>query len=175
MCFFAEYLEHRIDENVNHNMGWKSNYDWKTFWEMTCYNLWNWHNKEIHVEIFSRPSNMMNQVYNQIHDYNQATLSSSVTSIRQRDWVLIKWEAPNVRRVKLNSEGARDKRGIAGCGDIIRRTEEEWFEGFLKHIGFCDVYIVKLWGVLEGLQLAIGLGFTKIDICRRLLISFPRY
>lgn len=64
---------------------------------------------------------MMNQIYRQIQDYDQAKLSTIVTNTQY------------MMRVKLNTDGTRDKRGNAGCG--------EWLQGFIKHIGVCDTYI----------------------------------
>ena len=34
--------------------------------------------------------------------------------------------------------------------------------GFSKNIGYCFAYVVKLWGVVEGLKLAWARGFQRV-------------
>lgn len=43
-----------------------------------------------------------------------------------------------------------------------RGSEGEWLGGFFKYIGINSVYIHKLWGVLEGLKLAMTMDLQYI-------------
>lgn len=71
-------------------------------------------------------------------------LSTIITNTQHKELSFIKWKTPSTRRVQLNTYGARDKRGNAGCEGIIRGNEGEWLGGFIKHIGVYDAYIAEL-------------------------------
>jgi len=47
---------------------------------------------------------------------------------------------------------------------LIRGTIKEWIYGFSKFIGVCRAYMTKLWGILEGLNLAKLCGFKYIEL-----------
>lgn len=55
LIFFACDMKYWININMNNNMGWNNNGDWKVFWETSCHGFWSWHNREIHDEKFTRP------------------------------------------------------------------------------------------------------------------------
>lgn len=67
--FFVGNVHQWIVVNMNHNLGWNVDGDWKVFWETACQNLWKWHNKELHDDNFSRPHNSMIHVYMLLQNY----------------------------------------------------------------------------------------------------------
>lgn len=67
--------------------------------------------------------------------------------------------------VKLNTDGSFQRnKGQAGCGGLIRGEDGNWLCGFSKNLGLCNAYVAELWGVLEGLQLALSHGYRRVEV-----------
>lgn len=77
---------------------------------------------------------------------------------------LIRWEPPREGWVKLNLDGSRDISGNMGCMGLNIGTAREWLGGFANIIGICSAYFAEFWGVLEGVRLALRLGFKSIEV-----------
>lgn len=105
---------------------------------------------------------MMAHISKFVHEYKQVEAATSTKMEQLREVNLIKWKASDMRRVKLNTDGAREKRGNTLCGGLIRGNKGEWLGDVSKHIGVCDIYIAEFWGVYEGLHLSTSMGFRCI-------------
>lgn len=118
--------------------------------------------KWIHDDDSTRLMSMMAHISKLVHEYKQVETATSTKMEQLREMNLLKWEAPDMRSVKLNTDGARDKRRNTICGGLIRGNKGECLRGVSKHIGVCNIYIVGFWGVYEGLHLATSMGFRCI-------------
>lgn len=47
---------------------------------------------------------------------------------------------------------------------MIRDDSGRWLGGFAKFIGDSSIFIVELWGLFEGIKLAISLGVKNVEI-----------
>ncbi|KAH1073126.1 hypothetical protein J1N35_025454 [Gossypium stocksii] len=47
-------------------------------------------------------------------------------------------------------------------GGLIRNQHRMWIVGFSRNIGYYSFLYAELWGALEGLQLAWGLGLKRV-------------
>lgn len=105
------------------NMRWNSNDDWKVFLATSCHSLWSWHNKESHDGNFSRLSCLMTHNNKLVQNCNKCKNATNIIMKHQRTLKLIKQEAPSLEWVKLNTDGARDKKRNVSCRWIIMGTE----------------------------------------------------
>ncbi|MCI31045.1 ribonuclease H protein, partial [Trifolium medium] len=76
----------------------------------------------------------------------------------------VAWKPPPMGWVKMNSDVSCKDNEIAGCGGLVRGSDDEWMRSFAKHIRSGSAYVVEPWGVLEGLKLARRLGFQAIEV-----------
>ncbi|KAH1080063.1 hypothetical protein J1N35_019824 [Gossypium stocksii] len=49
-------------------------------------------------------------------------------------------------------------------GGLVRDHNSEWIFNFYKYLGSCNVLEIKLWGILDGLNLSLDQGFRCILI-----------
>ncbi|GAU25543.1 hypothetical protein TSUD_259770 [Trifolium subterraneum] len=138
---------------------------WNVFWAMACYLLWNWRNKELHVEGFLRPNRPVQHVRNMAADYIHAMQNSSIMVNRSQVASRIGWVPPRADYIKLNTDGASKKMQLAGCGGVVRGSQGEWIGGYAKCVGMCNAFVAELWGVLEGLRFVRNMGFRKVELC----------
>ncbi|KAK5812274.1 hypothetical protein PVK06_027701 [Gossypium arboreum] len=50
------------------------------------------------------------------------------------------------------------------AGGLLRDQNRFWILGFTRYLGNCEVIDSKLWGILDGLQIAFDRGFQKVII-----------
>ncbi|GAU43243.1 hypothetical protein TSUD_241340 [Trifolium subterraneum] len=150
--FFNGDLFYWINYNMSNYMGKYNGVEWKIMWVVACHQLWFWRNKEKHEESFSRPSNAVLHVMNQVKYYQDADCENVIVVSPTREVVMVGWKYPPSGWVKLNTDGSCRKDGRSGCGGVIRGSEGEWIGGFAKFVGRSNVYVAELWGVFEGLK-----------------------
>jgi ribonuclease HI len=84
---------------------------------------------------------------------------------QEKQWINVNWLAPSPGWIVLNSDGAAklsDRK--AGCGGVLRNDKGYWIEGFAKALGDTTSYMVELWGIYEGLNLAQHRGVTRLEL-----------
>ncbi|KAH1065174.1 hypothetical protein J1N35_030161 [Gossypium stocksii] len=76
---------------------------------------------------------------------------------------LIRWILLDDGWLKVNTNAAvcNGFRNALASG-LICGKHERYIAGFSKNIGCCSVITTKLWGALEGLQLASNLGLERV-------------
>ncbi|KAK5783798.1 hypothetical protein PVK06_038313 [Gossypium arboreum] len=73
------------------------------------------------------------------------------------------WPLPN-NWVSLNTDGSvKFDEGFAASGGCVRDHNGEWI-GFAKYLGNCIILEVKLWGILDGLNLILDRRIERILI-----------
>lgn len=66
--------------------------------------------------------------------------------------------------IKLNTDGARKAKSLAGNGGLLCDHEGAWKGGFAMFVGSSSAILVEFLGVYEGLKLTKGLDYTKVEI-----------
>lgn len=83
----------------------------------------------------------------------------------QRQARFIKWIPPEAPFFKINTDGAfRSNSGIYTAGGLIRNHNGSWVKGFVRSIGQSSIFQAELWGILEGLHLALNMGIDNVII-----------
>lgn len=112
---------------------------------------------------YSRPYQPWKVVSNSMSNYKNAVVRDILEAHREYMDVEVRWEAPSPGWVSLNTDGAsKSNGGVAGCGGLCRDCTGTWLCGFSCNIGSCNAFLAEIWGVLEGLHLALAQGFTRV-------------
>ena len=75
------------------------------------------------------------------------------------------WTPPPPSFIELNSNAsARGNPGFASAGGLLRDSNENWISGFTRKIGFTTSLAAELWGLWDGLRLALSLNNEKIIV-----------
>lgn len=71
--------------------------------------------------------------------------------------------ATTIGFMKINTDGSRKMvTGMASAGGLIRDHTGRWLTGFTSKIGKTNNFNAELWGIRDGLCLAIRMGFSSI-------------
>ena len=72
------------------------------------------------------------------------------------------WTPPPPGFIKLNSDGsAQGNPSSASAGSLLRDSNDNWIGGFTRKIGFITSLAAELWGLRDGLCLALSLNIKK--------------
>lgn len=63
----------------------------------------------------------------------------------------------------LNTDGSVIN-GIAAAGGLLRNAQGQWVAGFSMNIGHSSIHESKLWGLRQGLFLALQLGIDQLVV-----------
>ena len=75
------------------------------------------------------------------------------------------WTPPPPGFIKLNSDGsAQGNPGSISAGGFFRDSNGNWIGGFTGKIGFTTSLAAELWGLQDGLCLALSLNIKKIIV-----------
>uniref|UniRef100_A0A2N9F8F6 RNase H type-1 domain-containing protein n=1 Tax=Fagus sylvatica TaxID=28930 RepID=A0A2N9F8F6_FAGSY len=86
--------------------------------------------------------------------------------------IAVKWVPPTLGRAKLNTDGSSlGNPGVAGGGGVIRDSCGTWVRGFSRTIGHTTSVQAELRALLDGMQLALELHITYLDIEMDSLVS----
>ncbi|GAU24377.1 hypothetical protein TSUD_390860 [Trifolium subterraneum] len=162
--FFTSDLQQWIKLNVNGAIGGIGIDNWSSFWAIACHSIWKWYNKEAHDGSFTRPYNPRVVIKNYARDYNIAKTADNIVQVRNNVRQNIGWIPPKVDWVVVNTYGARYSTWSCGCGGVVRDSSGEWLGGYARDLGDCNIIIIELWGILEGLRLAWRLGFRHVEL-----------
>jgi hypothetical protein len=164
--FFTVDFHDRIDLNLHNKFGERYGDDWKEIWANTCFLLWQWRNKSTHDAEFVHPERPWQVALDYVDNYKMSTrVEDRVQQGRNQRQVNISWLPPPQGWFALNSDGAaKNSAQRAGCGAAIRNDRGIWVEGIVKGLGDTSAYMAELWGIYEGLRLALRRGLMKIEL-----------
>lgn len=77
--------------------------------------LWNWKNKEKHIDNFKRPLDGKADVTSYVNAYHVADKATKIVQETPKVMTIVSWKCPPAGWVKINSDGARKEDGIVGC------------------------------------------------------------
>ncbi|KAK5777246.1 hypothetical protein PVK06_045213 [Gossypium arboreum] len=67
--------------------------------------------------------------------------------------------------VYLNTDGSvKNVDRFAVAGGLLREQDGNWIVGFTRYLGNYEVIDSELWGILDGVQIALDCGFRKVII-----------
>ncbi|GAU14826.1 hypothetical protein TSUD_50380 [Trifolium subterraneum] len=67
--------------------------------------------------------------------------------------------------IKLNCDGSQnDWVSLAGCGGLLRDSNDKWIKGYSRKIGSCDALHAEMWGMYLGMNLAWRQGITHLHV-----------
>ncbi|GAV83710.1 RVT_3 domain-containing protein [Cephalotus follicularis] len=93
-----------------------------------------------------------------IRSYTRELTSAFMESSGLKPAQLVAWERPLSLFFKLNIDGSsKGNPGNLGAGGLIRDNSGNWVLGFTCFIGVCFSIQAKLWGLREGLKLALNM------------------
>ncbi|GMQ03745.1 hypothetical protein CsSME_00049425 [Camellia sinensis var. sinensis] len=79
--------------------------------------------------------------------------------------VFIKWNPPTAGCFKLNTDGAsKGNPGKASAGGLIWDHLGQWVVGFCRNIGTTSNVAAELWGLRDGLKLALERNILNLKI-----------
>jgi ribonuclease HI len=162
--FFNANLQQWLNLNMNAELGMGHMKNWAEFWASACHSLWYWRNKMTHDSGSVLPTRPWLEVLKRVHIYDVTANNNAV--VHQHNNVIenIHWQPPSLGWIRLNTDGASKGEDIAGCGGVLRGNNGEWICGFSKGLGACSAYVAELWGVFEGLKLALSHGFLRVEL-----------
>ncbi|KAK6934581.1 Ribonuclease H domain [Dillenia turbinata] len=76
----------------------------------------------------------------------------------------VSWNPPKGGIIKINTDGSVNPDGHAAAGGVLRNDKGDWLAGFSMNVDMCSVIAAELWGVKDGLQLAIERGPKDIEL-----------
>ncbi|GAU18198.1 hypothetical protein TSUD_249000 [Trifolium subterraneum] len=86
-------------------------------------------------------------------------------SDNQHETIFIGWRKHREGWVKLNCDGSQnDRLGLAGCGGLLRNSDDNWLKGYSRKLGNCDALHAEMWGMYLGLGLARREGIMHLHV-----------
>lgn len=102
--------------------------------------------------------------------HSAKALTAEIISCKQsfiptytQSFVTVQWKPPSQGWFKLNSDSWVDNNS-AGAGGVIRDHTGTWIAGFSKNLGSMNIFHAELWGVREGLLIALSFNCSHIEI-----------
>jgi hypothetical protein len=162
--FFNANLQQWIILNMNTKLGMGGMKNWSEFWASACHSLSYWRNKMPHDSGSVLPNKPWLEVLQRVQIYDVTTNNNAVMHNNNKVIENIHWQPPSLGWIRLNPDVAAKGENIAGCGGVPRGDSGEWICGFSKGLGVCSAYVAELWGVFEGLKLALCYGFLRVEV-----------
>ena len=159
---FTDGLEAWLKANCLSEVRHKGGIPWCTLFLYTVWSLWRNRNSVVFEN--SVPNSTLEKIcLSQAKEFHFCV--SKVNQAAPRIWIPIKWSKPPHGWCKLNTDGASfGNPGKAGGGGLIRDSEGRWLKGFSRAIGHTTSVVAELWAVRDGLNLAIQLGISCLEV-----------
>jgi len=97
------------------------------------------------------------------HNIHFLSPKFSSFSHKQTHWVA--WRKPHGRFIKINFDGSKSSQGAAG-GFIIRNWDGKFIQASVFNLGTSLFLIAEVMAMRNGLQAAVQVGYTNIQIER---------
>lgn len=106
---------------------------------------------------------ILGQAEKETIEAQQLLLKKNDPLVANQSW--IQWTPPPQGTAKVNTNGVRKSSiDLASAGGLIREHLGSWSIGFTAKIGHTNSYIAELWGIREGLKLALNSGCFSIMV-----------
>ncbi|XVF29316.1 hypothetical protein REPUB_Repub15cG0110400 [Reevesia pubescens] len=149
--------------NCNSSSGDTHDLPWATLFSCMLWSLWKTRNRRIFDGKVSDVAVTFSYAIKLCRDIHSAWWKRQDNITRLPKW--ISWSPPPHNVFALNTDGTRNNSsGVSAVGGLIRNTGGNWICGFLSKIGRTNVQTAELWGVREGLHLAMEMGLQHLII-----------
>ncbi|OMO73242.1 reverse transcriptase [Corchorus capsularis] len=128
---------------------------WNVVFAMFLWYIWNRRNDKV----FNKDFNTQEPVHNIIAHAAEffavnGSIKANTSAIR-----LIGWNKPMFDHFKINTDGASNGYpGPSGAGGIVRDHSGNFISAFSRNLGVTNCLVAELWGIRDGLQMAIDLN-----------------
>ncbi|KAM5550396.1 hypothetical protein ABKV19_027522 [Rosa sericea] len=136
--------------------------NWNIFFIFCCWFIWKWRCKSVFDVEFWVPYNPSEVILNYGTEWVKATAKTNTQVARSVE--MLHWLRPAAGYHKLNVDGSRVSNGTIGAGGVIRDDTGAWCGGFMINVGAGEVLQAESWGLFHGLQLALSLQITKLEV-----------
>ncbi|PWA45031.1 hypothetical protein CTI12_AA521190 [Artemisia annua] len=147
---------------VNNNYMWQMMFGIKIWW------LWKWQNNKNFGRDEDIPINHVGFLCTKLKEIQNALVRDKLknqSTHKEKTEVLIRWVAPPVSWVLLNTDGAsRGNPGEAGGGGILRDSRGYFLRAFTENYGICTVTRAEILALLRGIVMARDVGIRKLII-----------
>ncbi|XP_031101801.1 uncharacterized protein LOC116005700 [Ipomoea triloba] len=134
---------------------------WHTAFPYLLWNMWKAHNNLVFNGTHALAHDIIIKTKREAQEAHRILLKHTGPLHARQTWVL--WSPPQLNYVKMNSDGARkSSTGLASAGGLIRDHRGRWIVGFTVNIGHTSSFGAEVWGLREGLIVAIQRGFTHV-------------
>ncbi|KAK3228366.1 hypothetical protein Dsin_000247 [Dipteronia sinensis] len=125
--------------------------------------IWRWTCKSVFANNFKLPVCAGKIITNFVDEWLKANSDSD--SKNEMKHCLIAWSPPKTEWVKLNVDGSLNPDlGTISAGGVIRNHKKKWIGGVALNRGNGSIIEAELWGIFEGLQLMLKVGFKKVVV-----------
>ncbi|XP_039002417.1 uncharacterized protein LOC120128874 [Hibiscus syriacus] len=136
---------------------------WKVLFSSIAWQIWKRRNACIFSNLFIHNDQLLCLSKNWALYIIEANTITPTDSVAARP-KLVQWKPAPPDWSTLNTDGAVHKVSSYGSvGGTIRNTNGDWIIGFNKPVGISTPLQAELWGIFEGLQLAISLNITRLQ------------
>ncbi|KAL6130466.1 hypothetical protein ACLB2K_068845 [Fragaria x ananassa] len=158
------------------NLGWDSwisanllqrnchfnNMSWNIFFVFCCWFIWKWRCRRAFDGNFQFPFRPADVICDYAAGWFKAVSKPGVSVSNHVE--RLAWIKPAHGRFKLNVDGSRSRNGNIGAGGVIRDHSGSWSGGFMINIGTGEVLQAEAWGLFYGLQLALSMQISNLDV-----------
>ncbi|KAF7831855.1 ribonuclease H [Senna tora] len=139
--------------------------DWHSTFASSCWYLWKRRNAVVFEQQDITNVDPVLTILHMVKSHQNActTIFPIKKVIPQRENRPIARKKLENRLMKINVDGARSEvQRNAACGGVARDKEGNFFAGFMRKLGDCNILTAKLWGIAGGLEMAWKLGYSKV-------------
>ncbi|XP_061368484.1 uncharacterized protein LOC133311446 [Gastrolobium bilobum] len=139
-------------------------HSWYEIFFVTCWLLWRWRNLLVHDDTFSWPEDPMSKILIFLKDMKKSCSSEPFSQAQKEPISFIGCgNSMQKEAVKILVDGVVSLNTKTGaCGGFLCNSKGEWISGFSLNIGICTSLEAELWGIWQGLQLAVGLKIQEV-------------
>ncbi|KAH1045577.1 hypothetical protein J1N35_036361 [Gossypium stocksii] len=160
--FFAGSLHEWLELNLrnNHEVNHGDGINWACLFGIIIWRIWkNW-NLRIFQDLTWNSDEVINTSLCWAKQFGSVSASGGIRKPRSSPGPLTKDGL-----VFLNTDGSvRSDEKYAAAGGLLCDHEGNLIVGFSRYLGSCEVIDAELWGILDGLQIALDRGFHKVCI-----------
>lgn len=152
-----------IEKNCSHSQNSPDNINWRYRFPYLLWNLWKARNHFVFNGANIPAGETIRRANKEAREARHLMARNDGPMRGSQVWVV--WTPPRHGVVKLNTDGAmKASSGIASAGGVFRDHAGSWIVGFTTKIGTTNSFIAELWGLREGLKIAIDRGFNKLIV-----------
>ncbi|KAJ8762927.1 hypothetical protein K2173_023056 [Erythroxylum novogranatense] len=160
--FFSLPLTDWLSSNIGNALRYSNaNFAWNSLFGIVCWLAWKQRNDFVFNDVQEAWDIAVTSITWARHAAGPSRERRRRTTAPMPQTV--RWCAPPLNWVKLNTDGAWDPTtGIGKAGGVLRSSEGSWLAGYNRLVGFSSIRQAELWAILDGLSTAWNLNFWHL-------------